>query len=345
MNYLSNNIVRQILILLVIILVGVILFVQLQFFLPSFLGAYTFYVLLRKWMFLLVDKYKWKKALAAAMLMLISFLVILLPILLLVNMMSSKVAFAIEHSNEILTSIERYVNQYEARFKIEIITDENIRKITTYTAEFLPKILGATFNTLFTIVMLYFILYFMLVEGRKMESRFYDWVPLKDENVITIRKEMNGMVFSNAVGIPLIALFQGVVALLGFILLGVNEPMFWFVIVCIAAMLPIVGAAVAYVPLALIFFSEGSPIKGVLMLVYGFGIIGTIDNIARFWLQKKLGDVHPLITAFGVIIGIPIFGFIGLIFGPILISFFLLMIKVYASEFNDGGKGVRQSSP
>lgn len=344
MNYLSNNIVRQVLILMVIILLGVVLFVQLQFFLPCFLGAYTFYVLLRKWMFLLVDKYKWKKALAAAVLMLISFLVILLPIMLLVNMMASKVAFAIEHSGEILTSIEKYVNQYEARFKIEIITDENIRKITAYSAEVLPKILNATFNTLFTVVMLYFVLYFMLVEGRKMESRFYDWVPLKDENVIRIRKEMNGMVFSNAIGIPLIALIQGLVALLGFILLGVNEPIFWFVIVCITAMLPVVGAAIAYVPLALIFFAEDQAIRGVLMLIYGFGIIGLVDNVARFWLQKKMGDVHPLITAFGVIIGIPIFGFIGLIFGPILISLFLLMIRVYASEFNNSGKGVGQST-
>lgn len=344
MNYLSNNIVRQVLILMMILFLGVVLFIHLQTFLPAFLGAYTFYVLLRKWMFLLTDKFKWKKTIAAVVLMLISFLVILLPIMLLVNMMASKVAFAIEHSSEILTSIEKYVNQYEVRFKIELITDENIRKITAYSAEILPKILGATFNTLFTIVMLYFILYFMLVEGRKMESKFYDWVPLKDENVITIRKEMNGMVFSNAIGIPLIALFQGCVGLIGFILLGVQEPMFWFVIVCITAMLPVVGAALAYVPLALIFFAEGTPIKGILMLVYGFGIIGTIDNIARFWLQKKLGDVHPLITAFGVIIGIPIFGFIGLIFGPILISLFLLMIRVYASEFNDGGRGVRSSS-
>jgi len=344
MNYLSNNIVRQVLILMVILLIGVVLFINLQFFLPSFLGAYTFYVLLRKWMFLLTDKYKWKKSLAALVLMLASFLIILLPILLLVNMMAGKVAWAIEHSNEILTSIEKYVNQYEARFKIEIITDENIRKLTTYSAEMLPKILNATFNTVFTVVMLYFVLYFMLVEGRKMESRFYDWVPLKDENVIRIRKEMNGMVFSNAVGIPLIALIQGLVALLGFVLLGVQEPIFWFVIVCITAMLPVVGAALAYVPLALIFFAEDAPVRGVLMLVYGFGIIGLVDNFARFWLQRKMGDVHPLITAFGVIIGIPIFGFIGLIFGPILISLFLLMIRVYASEFNDGGRGVRPSS-
>ncbi|HEU4608537.1 MAG TPA: hypothetical protein VFS31_10555, partial [Chitinophagaceae bacterium] len=75
-------------------------------------------------------------------------------------------------------------------------------------------------------------------------------------------------------------------------------------------------------------------IRGVLMLVYGFGIIGTVDNLFRFWLQKKLGDVHPLITVFGVIAGINLFGFIGIIFGPILISLFLLLAKIYVNEFS-----------
>lgn len=71
------------------------------------------------------------------------------------------------------------------------------------------------------------------------------------------------------------------------------------------------------------------------MLIYGFGIIGTVDNIFRFMLQKKMGDVHPLITVFGVIIGLNLFGFIGLIFGPILISMFILLVKVYMNEFTE----------
>ncbi len=74
------------------------------------------------------------------------------------------------------------------------------------------------------------------------------------------------------------------------------------------------------------------------MLVYGFGIIGTVDNIFRFVLQKKLGDVHPLITVFGVIIGINIFGFVGLIFGPIFISMFILLVKIYMNEFVEDKK-------
>lgn len=334
MNSISNNAIRQVLLLITIILIAIVLFIHLKIFIPAFLGAYTLYVLMRKYMFILQGKHKWNKNLAAAILMLLSFLIIMLPILVFANMMTSRITFAIEHSSELLTSIQNFINKYEQRYSINIITDENIRRLSTIGAETLPKILGATFNTLTTVVMMYFILYFMLVDGRKMESHFYEWVPLKDENILLLRRELNLLVNSNAIGIPLIALLQGLVALVGYIFLGVEEPIFWFVITCIAAMLPVVGAALAYIPLSLVFFAEGSSGKGIIMLIYGFGVIGVVDNVFRFWLQKRLGDVHPMITVFGVIIGVSMFGFIGLIFGPILISLFLLMIKIYVSEFS-----------
>ena len=334
MSQISNNTLKQIFFLLVIILLGIILFIQLKTFLPALLGSYTLYVILRKYMFILQARYKWKKVLAASVLMLLSFIIILLPIFLLINMMSSKISFAVQHSSQVLTSIKGFINQYELKYGFELLSDENINKISAWAANTLPSILGATINTITTIAVMYFILYFMLTDGRRMEAGFYDMVPLKDENVLLLRKEMNSLVFSNALGIPLIALLQGVVALIGYLVLGVEEPAFWFVITCIASMLPIVGAAVAYIPVAVLLFASGHPTKGIIMLIFGFGIIGSVDNIFRFWLQKKLGDVHPLITVFGVIIGINLFGFIGLIFGPLLIALFILLIRIYANEFS-----------
>ncbi|HUR10579.1 MAG TPA: AI-2E family transporter [Flavitalea sp.] len=334
MNTIPNNIIRQILLLLFILLLGWILFDELKFFLPAFLGAYTLYVMMRKYMFILTGRRKWKKGLAATVLMLISFVVILLPIFLLINMMTAKIGFAISHSEEVMKSIQQFVTKYENRFGIDIITEENTQKVTGWVAATLPKILNATLNTLLSVVIMYFILFFMLTQGRKMEATLYESVPLKDENITMLRKDLNGMVLSNAIGIPLIALAQGIVGVIGYILIGVEQPWFWFVITCIAAMLPVVGAAVAYVPIGILFFAQGDVTRGVILLLFGFLIIGTTDNIFRFWLQKKLGDVHPLITAFGVIIGINLFGFIGLIFGPILISLFLLMVKVYVNEFS-----------
>jgi predicted PurR-regulated permease PerM len=333
-HQIPNNAIRQVLILGTILFLGIVLFNHLQTFLPAFLGAYTLYVLLRKWMFIMEGRKRMNRGLSAAILMLLSFLIILLPCFIVVDMLAKKITFAMQHSSEVLNSIETFIRKYEKQYKIGILTEENIQKLNAWGQETLPKVLGATVSTLTTIVIMYFILYFMLVDGRKMESAFYEWVPLKDENTLLLRRDLNNLVFSNAVGIPLIAIAQGVVALIGYLVLGVDQPWFWFVITTIAAMLPVLGAAIGYIPVTLLLFANGDNGKGIIMLIYGLGIIGTVDNFFRFWLQKRLGDVHPLITGFGVLIGVPLFGFIGLIFGPILISLFLVLIKIYANEFN-----------
>lgn len=333
MTQIPNNAVRQILLLLFILLLGWILFTQLQTFLPAFLGSYTLYVMMRKYMFALEARYRWKKSWAAALLMFLSFLIILLPIYILINMMSTKIGFAIQHSNEVLLSIKQFIQQYEQKYELNILTDTNIEKLTNWGAQTLPQILGATLSTLVAIIVMYFILYFMLTDGRKMESKFYEWAPLKDENILLLRKDLNKMVLSNAIGIPLIALLQGIVGLIGYLLIGVPEPLFWFVITAFTALLPVVGAALAYIPLSLLLFADGDMVRGFIVLGFGLAVIGSVDNIFRFWLARKLGDVHPLITVFGVIIGVNMFGFIGIIFGPILISLFLIMIRIYANEF------------
>lgn len=333
-HQIPNNAIRQVLILGTIIFLGIVLFRHLQTFLPAFLGAYTLYVLLRKWMFIMEGRKKMNRGLSAAILMVLSFLIILVPCFIVADMLASKISFAVQHSSEVLGSIEGFIRKIEDQYKVNILTDANLTKLSEWGQRTLPKVLGATFNTLTTIIIMYFILYFMLVDGRKMESAFYEWVPLKDENTLLLRRDLNGLVYSNAVGIPLIAIAQGVVALIGYLVLGVPQPWFWFVITTIAAMLPVLGAGLGYIPVALLLFADGENGKGVIMLIYGIAIIGTVDNLFRFWLQKKLGDVHPLITGFGVLIGVPLFGFIGLIFGPILISLFLVLIKIYANEFN-----------
>lgn len=328
-----NNAIRQILLLLFILLLGVILFGELKTFIPAFLGSYTLYVLMRKYMFVLEGKYQMRRSLAAFLLMFLSFIIILLPIYILINMMASKIAFAIQHLNEVLVSIKSFIQQYEVKYRLSILTEENINKLTNWGAQTLPQILGATLSTVVAIIVMYFILFFMLMQGRYMESKFYEWAPLKDENLLLLRKDLNKMVLSNAIGIPLIAFLQGVVGLIGYLIIGVPEPWFWFVITAFTALLPVVGAALAYIPLSLLLFADGDNVRGLIVLGFGLGVIGSVDNIFRFWLAKRLGDVHPLITVFGVIIGVNMFGFIGIIFGPILISLFLIMIRIYASEF------------
>lgn len=100
-------------------------------------------------------------------------------------------------------------------------------------------------------------------------------------------------------------------------------------------MIPIVGTMVGIIPVFLLTLSAGDTFAAWGILIYGFVIVGISDNITRLYALKRLDDVHPLITLIGVIIGVPLFGFIGLIFGPILISLLLILIRVYRKEYID----------
>ncbi|MEJ7767834.1 MAG: AI-2E family transporter [Chitinophagaceae bacterium] len=335
MNYIDAHKLRQISFIIILILLGYILFVELKNFIPGFLGALTFYVMMRKWMFRMVYARQWKPGAAALILMLTSFIVIMVPVWMVVNLMSSRVTFAIDHLPEVMDKVKPLLDHLTKRTGFELFSDKNLSSVSSFLATKLPSLLGATFNTLASLAMMYFMMYFMLVNGRKMERAMSDFVPMNDENTNKVGTEINNIVVSNAIGIPLIAFLQGVVGLIGYFLLGVDQPVFWFVVTCVTAMLPIVGAAIAYVPLTIIFFAQGDNWRGVLMLIYGFGIIGLVDNVFRIALSKKIGDIHPLVTVLGVIAGLNLFGFIGLVFGPLLISLFLLSIKIYSLEFTN----------
>jgi predicted PurR-regulated permease PerM len=328
-----QNRIRQIFFLLILVLLGTLLALELSAFLPALLGALTLYMVLRKSMFKLVENRKWSPAATASLLMFLTFLMIAIPIVLLVQMLSAKVGYAIEHSNELVESLKIVITDLEFRMGIELINPENINKLGSFISRIVPEILNATFGTLTTLFFMYFILYFMLINGRAIEKWLDDSIPLKDDNVTRLGRELQNIVLSNAIGIPVIAFMQGLVGLVGYYLIGVGEPWFWFVVTCITAMIPVIGAALAYVPLAIIFFANDEIARGIIMLIFGFGLIGTVDNVFRLTLARKIGNVHPLITIFGVIIGLKLFGFIGLIFGPLLISMFILLLKIYSSEF------------
>ena len=86
-------------------------------------------------------------------------------------------------------------------------------------------------------------------------------------------------------------------------------------------------------PVFILALSNNDTFQAWGVLLYGIVVVGTTDNIIRLYVLKKMDDVHPLITLIGVIIGIPLFGFIGLVFGPLLISLFLLVLRIYKQEY------------
>ncbi len=329
----SNEQIKQVFFLILISSLGLLLFNNLKEFLPGLLGAITIYILTRRFYFYLTIKKRWSKGLTSTLVILSSFLLIIIPIATLIEMLTSKAVNVFANKSELLEGVKTIAEKVKQYTQYDLLSAETLQKLQAAGGTVVPKIFGTTFNVLGVLGIMFFILYFMLVSGRQMEKLMYQQIPLKEENVLLIGKEVKNMVISNAIGIPVIAILQSIIAVIGYFIFGIADPMFWFVITCFTAMIPVVGSTLVWLPLAVQLLATGHQWQGIGLIIWGVVAVGAADNVFRIMLSKKIGDTHPLITIFGVLIGVKLFGFIGLIFGPLLITLFLLLLKIYSNEY------------
>ncbi|PQJ73291.1 AI-2E family transporter [Polaribacter butkevichii] len=331
-NTIAPRLIRQIFVLLLILFIFILIFRELIPYLSGVLGAVTFFVLLRKGMIFLVKK-KWKPNLAAAFLILVSFIGILLPISGILLMLANKVSDVVGNSEEVVTEFKTQLTSLESKVGYSFAESIDAAKVSSWITDSLQGFVGSTFNIFLSVGLMYFLLYFMLINENIIRKSIYKYVPINEVNLKIIGLEAQSMVRSNTIGIPLVAVAQGIIALIGFLIFDINNPFFWFTIVTVGSMIPFIGTFVGILPVFLLTLASGDSFAAWGILIYGIVVVGSTDNIIRLLVLKKLDDVHPLITLIGVIVGVPLFGFIGLIFGPLLISLFLVIVKIYRKEF------------
>lgn len=332
MKPIGSSIIRQLFIILLILLLGGLIFQAILPYFTGILGAITIYVLLRGPMAKLVSR-GWHPDLAAAVLLVVSFVCILLPVSGIIVMLGSKISNAVQNSERVISAFKSQLGKWENQLGYDLTSEIDAGAISTWLSKSLQGFAGGTFTMFIAIGIMYFMLYYMLTNRRELRESLFKYIPIGKGNLKIIGEEVRAMVRSNALGIPLVAMAQGVVALIGFLIFGINSPFFWAVIVTIGSMIPFIGSLLGILPVFILSLSYGSSFQAWGILLYGFIVVGATDNLFRLFILKKLDNVHPLITLIGVIIGVPIFGFIGLIFGPLLISLFLIIVRMYKKEY------------
>lgn len=337
-KYIPNSVLRQVIFLTVAVLLIIIVVKNLSVFIPGILGAFCMYVLLihpLRWMEV---KMKMNRFLSVLVLMVATIIVIATPILLLIKMLSNKVSQILNNRSNIQESVEKGLHFLQEKFQINLLDKENLSDITQLALKVVRTLLDTSLNGLLQLGVAFLILYFMLMNYKKMGNWFYENIPLKKKNLRILNRDLRNLVISNAVGVPLVAVFQALVAYAGYLIFGLPGSFSWFVLTIFASMIPIVGAALVYVPAVIYMISSGDDVNGYFLFFYCFIIVGSVDNIFRFLAQKVMANMHPLITIFGVVVGINLFGFIGIIFGPILLSSMFWLYKIYKLEFSDSAK-------
>ncbi len=337
-DHIHPNKIRQVLLLATLVLLGIILWQEMYFMLGGFLGAVVLYVLMRRPMLYLVYKRKWKHWIAAIVLMLLSLAVIIYPFAWVINLLIERITPVIADTSKLQASLNKIDDFLQQKYDFDLLSVSNIEKVSGFATNIGGKVISTTLSTLTNLVVMYFILWFLLMRVGHVQNWMRKALPVKKTNADKVILEIREMVMSNAVGIPVLGVVQGIVAFIGYSMFGVDEPLLWGVITGIASVIPFVGTMAAWVPLAILTFANGDQGNGIALTLWGLIAIGGSDNIFRFVLQKFLADIHPVITVFGVIFGLNLFGFLGIIFGPLLISLFILLMRIYFDEFVSPGE-------
>lgn len=328
-----NNRLRQIILLLVIVLLAILLLNQLFVFLPGFLGAITLYILLRNSFNYLTIRKRWRKTGTAVLFILGSLVIIALPLYFSIRLISSELSILLNNSAELVADARLVGQKIYELTGVQLMTDENILTFQKQAATIIPSLLNSSASILSNFAVMFFLLYFMLVNGREIEKFLDRFIPLKEENIDMLSLETRNMIRANAIGIPILAIIQGVVATIGYWIFGVKDFALWGFLTGVFSMVPIVGSALIWAPLCIYLFAIDKTGKAIGLLLYAALLISNIDYVVRLTLLRKFMDVHPVITVFGVIVGLGLFGFWGVIFGPLLISYFVILIRIYMNEF------------
>lgn len=322
----------------IIIGLGIILFRQITPFLGGLLGALTIYILVRHQMLYLTERRKMKRSIAATIITAEAVLCFLVPLALVVWLAVVNLQHINLDPQAIIAPFEEAAAAIKTKTGYNVLSKDSL----SFAISSLPRI-GQTFMggiSSFSVNMfvLVFVLYFMLIGGKKMEQYINEILPFNETNTQDVVHKINMIIRSNAIGIPLLAFIQGGVAMIGYWIFGAPNILFSGFLTGIASVVPMVGTALIWIPIAVYMALIGNWFQAIGLVAFGMLVISQLDNLIRFIIQKKMADIHPLITIFGVVIGLSLFGFMGVIFGPLLLSLFLLFIDMFKKGYLEGEK-------
>ena len=319
-----------------ILLLGLIIFRELRYYLGGFLAAVAMYSLLKGQMIQLTEKLNWSRGLSASIIVLASIIFILIPLTGIGFLVADTISGINLDPAKITMAIDDFAILIENRFGIEVFTPQNLSFLPQAGSTIMQSIVSGLSSMVINSIIAIFVLYFMLVSYGHFENVILEILPFSKNNKAILRQETKLIILSNTVGIPVVALTQGILAYIGYLSMGVSSPLVFAVLVAFTTVIQVVGTSLVWVPIGISALLNGDIVRGIILLSYGLLIIGGSDAILRFMLQKRLANIHPLITFFGVLMGLAIFGFWGIIFGPLLLSMFLLLLNMYRHDYIKG---------
>jgi predicted PurR-regulated permease PerM len=178
-----------------------------------------------------------------------------------------------------------------------------------------------------------FIVYYLLIGGGAAWALVKPYIPFSSASADLLRDRFRDVTISTVIGTGLVACIQGTLVAGGFWLTGLSNALFWGLVTVVFAILPVVGSGLVWGPGALTLFLAGRYGAGITLVAIGVVVVGNVDVVIRPAVFRRYAQIHPLVTLVGAIGGVSYFGLLGILIGPLAVSYFFELIRMYQAEY------------
>jgi predicted PurR-regulated permease PerM len=192
-----------------------------------------------------------------------------------------------------------------------------------------------TVNFLFMLFVMLYAMYFFLMDGEKLILKILYYLPLEDRDERRMLEKFTSVTRATLKGSAVIGILQGGLAGIAFAVVGIPSAVFWGAIMTVLSIIPSIGAAVIWLPAAVILAVTGHVIKAIGLAIFCAVVVGSLDNLLRPILVGKDTQMHELMIFLGTLGGIFMFGIVGIIIGPIIAALFVTVWDIYGVAFKE----------
>lgn len=301
-------------------------------FIESFFGAIILYVLLKPSHRYVTKKLGWNRKFSAVLFIILSILIIIIPATLVIRMVYLQSVDVFIRGDLIERAIS-YVNDLLPQINLEAMFSSQIGNIGTYISNLFVGIVQNTVSFVIGLVIAYFLVYYMLIE-ENFYKKAIKVLPFKEKNSLRLVKELKNITYTTVIVTGILAIMQGALVGIGFFFAGINGYILWGFVAAIISFIPIIGTPFVWGPGVIYKAVQGDLLIAGGLLLWGL-FLSNVDNFIRPYLQERVGKIHPLTTLLGVFIGVYMFGLVGVVIGPLLISYAFIILEIFKEEYID----------
>ncbi len=192
---------------------------------------------------------------------------------------------------------------------------------------------GSATRSVLNLVIAFFGLYYLLTSARTAWRWVAGFLPFSEESNEQLRLRFTSITEAMLLGTALTAVLQGALIGFGFWIVGLPNAVFWGVITAFASILPVLGSALVWLPGVIVLLVQQRFGAAIALLIMGGLLASNLDNVVRPVVYRRISDVHPLTTLVGAFAGVTLFGIVGLLLGPLAITYFFELIDIYEQEY------------